>query len=709
TTLPNPRYAGHVSTISPLPRSYKEAFNYPNWRNAMFDAYNALIKNKTWTSVPRLEGANIVHCMWLFRHKFLAGGSLSQYKALLIANGNTQVEGVDVDETFSLVVKSGSIRTVLSLVISQHWPVHQHGVKNAFLHSDLVETVYMHQPSSFWEPEHSNYVYLLQRSLYDLIHAPHAWFQRFAAYVTTVGFTPSRCDSFLFIYIQGDDIAFLLLYVDYIFLGSLVRCDSSGMFLSQRKYAMEILKRAHMQVCLYMHDTWEPHFSALKRILRYVQGTLDYGLQLFSSTTDSLIAYSDADWAGCLTTRRSTSGYCVFLGNNLLSWSSKRQLTLSPSIVEAEYRGDANTVAETCWIRNLLHELYTPLSSTTIVYCDNVSAVYLSSNSVQHQLTKHIEIDIHFVRDLVAIGRFRILHVPSRFQFVFICMIHGSLDYGLHLFSSTTDSLIAYLDADWAGCLTTRRSTSGYCVFLGNNLLSWSFKRQPTLSPSTVEAEYRGVANYANIFTKGLPLELFDEFRDSLSVRCTHAPTVEEYLRINDTNVTMVQVKEEPSSSSSSSGVLAKKGKRFEIKKWNVVSLYAWDIVLDNCAICRNNIMDLWRVWECYKGEYNFSAQIDVEIKRSNMDSNQGAIEFWAETEMLSKFRHSYIVSLLGYGEESGFRVQMLNICVGAARGLDYLHRGTSVQFRVIHRDVKSSNIFLNENLEAKISTLGYP
>nr|GEV57501.1 ribonuclease H-like domain-containing protein [Tanacetum cinerariifolium] len=90
TTHPNPRYAIHVSTISPLPRSYKEAFNDPNWQNAMFDEYNALIKNKTWTSVPRPEGANIVRCMWLFRHNFLADGTLSRYKACLVANGSTQ-------------------------------------------------------------------------------------------------------------------------------------------------------------------------------------------------------------------------------------------------------------------------------------------------------------------------------------------------------------------------------------------------------------------------------------------------------------------------------------------------------------------------------------------------------------------------------------------------------------------------------------------
>ncbi|GJS51481.1 ribonuclease H-like domain-containing protein [Tanacetum coccineum] len=209
------------------------------------------------------------------------------------------------------------------------------------------------------------------------------------------------------------------------------------------------VERLTWRICLHMHDPREPYFSALKRNLRYVCGTLDYGLQLFSSSTTDLVAYSDADWAARPTTRRSTLGYCIFLGNNLLSWSAKRQPTLSRSSTEAEYRGVANAVAETCWLRNLLRELHTPLSSATLVYCDNVSAVYLSSNPVQHQRTKHIEIDIHFVRDLVATGQVRVLHVPSRYQFV-------------------------------------------------------------------------------DIFTKGLPTALFEEFRSILSVRCPLAQTAGE-------------------------------------------------------------------------------------------------------------------------------------------------------------------------------------
>ncbi|GJS97076.1 ribonuclease H-like domain-containing protein [Tanacetum coccineum] len=392
----------------------------------------------------------------------MADGTLSRYKARLIANGSTQLEGVDADETFSPVVKLGTIRTVISLAASRHWPIHQLDVKNAFLHGDLSETDYMHQPPGFRDSIHPDYVCLLQRSLYGLKHAPELGFSGLHLILLGLIFLIVDIIRSLHKEFAMTDLGSL----NY-FLGISVTRDSSSLFLSQKKYASEILERAHMvncnpsrtpvdteskmgadgdPVCLYMHDPRELHFSALKRIMRYVRGTLDYGLQLFSSSTSDLVAYSDVDWAGCPTTWISTSGYCVFLSNNLLSWSSKRQSTLSRSSAEAEFRGVANAVAETCWLRNLLSELHTPLTFATLVYCDNVSAVYLSCNPVQHQHTKHIEIDIHFVRDLVAAGQVRVLHVPSRYQF-------------------------------------------------------------------------------ADIFTKGLPSALFEEFRSSLSIRCPPAQT----------------------------------------------------------------------------------------------------------------------------------------------------------------------------------------
>jgi len=166
-----------------------------------------------------------------------------------------------------------------------------------------------------------------------------------------------------------------------------------------------------------MHDPREPHLAALKRILRYLQGSLSLGLTMRRSPPAELVVYTDADWAGCPDTRRSTSGYAVFLGDNLVSWSSKRQQTVSRSSAEAEYRAVANGVAEATWLRQLLTELRHPPRRATLVYCDNISAVYLSSNSVQHQRTKHVEIDLHFVREKVILGHIRVLHVPTTLQY----------------------------------------------------------------------------------------------------------------------------------------------------------------------------------------------------------------------------------------------------------------------------------------------------
>ena len=166
-----------------------------------------------------------------------------------------------------------------------------------------------------------------------------------------------------------------------------------------------------------MHDPREPHLALIKRILRYVKGSLSAGLQLGTGTADQLTAYFDADWADCPDTRRSTSGFCVYLGDNLVSWSSKRQTTVSRSSAEAEYRAVAHVVAECCWLRQLLQELHISIPRATVVYCDNVSAVYMTANPVHHRRTKHIEIDIHFVREKVALGQFRVLHVPSAYQF----------------------------------------------------------------------------------------------------------------------------------------------------------------------------------------------------------------------------------------------------------------------------------------------------
>jgi hypothetical protein len=175
---------------------------------------------------------------------------------------------------------------------------------------------------------------------------------------------------------------------------------------------------AVQQVCLHMHDPREPHLTAVKRILWYLQGTLDHGLLLRRASTSNLVVYTDANWAGCLDTRWFTSGYVVLLGDNLIFWSSKRQNVVSRSSAEAKYRVVANNVVEACWLRQLLVELHSLLSRVTLIYSDNVSAIYLSTNPVQHQRTKHVEIDFHFVRERVTVRDVRVLHVPMTSQFI---------------------------------------------------------------------------------------------------------------------------------------------------------------------------------------------------------------------------------------------------------------------------------------------------
>lgn len=140
----------------------------------MNEEYHALISNRTLDLVPRPPDTNIVPSMWLFKHKFHADGSLARYKARLVVNGKSQQLGIDCDETFNPVVKPVTIRTVLSLAVSRQWPIHQLDVKNAFLHGDLQETVYMYQPPGFRDPNLPNHVCQLKRSLYGLKQAPRS-------------------------------------------------------------------------------------------------------------------------------------------------------------------------------------------------------------------------------------------------------------------------------------------------------------------------------------------------------------------------------------------------------------------------------------------------------------------------------------------------------------------------------------------------------
>lgn len=170
------------------------------------------------------------------------------------------------------------------------------------------------------------------------------------------------------------------------------------------------------KVCQYLHAPTTAHWSAVKRILRYTQGTMDVGLTIRPSDSTLLSAFSDADWAGSIDDRRSTGGFAIFLGPNLISWSARKQPTVSRSSTEAEYKSLANATAELIWVEALLQELGVRIAQIPCLWCDNLGATYLSANPVFHARAKHIEIDFHFVRERVTRKQLQIRFIPSRDQ-----------------------------------------------------------------------------------------------------------------------------------------------------------------------------------------------------------------------------------------------------------------------------------------------------
>ncbi|KAJ0612890.1 putative RNA-directed DNA polymerase [Helianthus annuus] len=481
---PNPKQrvpynpsAFHASTSPEIePTSFAIANKDPRWRNAMTKEYAALLRNGTWSLVPPVPDANVVDCKWVYRLKRDKTGAITRYKARLVAKGFNQQPGIDYHETFSPVVKFTTVRVVLSLAVSQRWPLRQLDIQNAFLHGDLNETVYLRQPPGFSDPQKPDHVCLLHKSLYGLKQAPRAWFHRLSTALHSLGFQGSKTDPSLFIYASGGTLLYMLVYVDDIiltgnnpqaidniihslsktfalqdmgtlsyFLGIEVAPCGSDLLLSQKKYILETIHKAGLsqarpvptpmatsatlalgdsppfenpvkyrqivgalqyatlsrpdiayavnKVCQFMHSPTEDHWSAVKRILRYLQGTVDYGLLLKQNSSSTLHAYtdayspvlnaySDADWAGCPDDRRSTGGYAIYLGSNLVSWSAKKQKTVSRSSTESEYKALADTVAELTWLEALLQELRVRMATTPVLWCDNLGATYLSANPV---------------------------------------------------------------------------------------------------------------------------------------------------------------------------------------------------------------------------------------------------------------------------------------------------------------------------------------
>jgi hypothetical protein len=423
---------------------------------------------------------------------------VERYKARLVAKGFTQTEGLDYLDTFSPVLKMTTIRMLLAIAASQHWPLFQLDVNTAFLHGDLNEEVYMQPPPGLDLPN-PNMVCKLQRSLYGLKQASRQWNTKLTDTLIQSGYVQSKADYSLFTKHFSTGFTMILVYVDDLvlggtdmaeinrvktmlndkfsikdlgalkyFLGFEVARSKEGINLCQRKYTLDLLEDASllgskpcntpMQPHLQLHkssghplsnptpyrrligrllylthsrpeiayavsklsqflsEPTDEHMLAGLHVLKFLKNHPGKGLFFSSSSSLCIKGFSDSDWGACPDTRRSTTGYCFFLGNSLVSWKSKKQTVVSRSSSEAEYRAVAQATCEGQWLLYLLQDFKVSHDGPMVIYCDNQSALHIAANPVFHERTKHIEIDCHVVRDKVQAGILHLLPVSSKDQ-----------------------------------------------------------------------------------------------------------------------------------------------------------------------------------------------------------------------------------------------------------------------------------------------------
>ena len=279
-TRPNPRYLLSCEAIPKEPKSVKTALRHSGWKQAMEVELQALIDQKTFQLVPKSPTMHVLGTKWVWKTKLKSDGSLDKLKARYVAKGFNQVAGLDFQETFSPVIKHSTVHLVLSLATMNGWSLRQLDVKNAFLHGPLDEPVYVSQQPGFVNPLYPDHVWKLNKALYGLKQAPRTWFNRLSSYLVSYGFFCSTADPSLFVYRVSNVTMLLLLYVDdiiltgndqatlhafihqiglefaikdmgllHFFLGIEVHYTSSGLFLTQSKYAREVLQCATMDAC----------------------------------------------------------------------------------------------------------------------------------------------------------------------------------------------------------------------------------------------------------------------------------------------------------------------------------------------------------------------------------------------------------------------------------------------------------------------------
>ncbi|GKB76744.1 retrovirus-related pol polyprotein from transposon TNT 1-94 [Tanacetum coccineum] len=354
--------------------------------------------------VPQPDCVMIIALKWIYKVKLDEYGDVLKNKARLVAKGYRQEEGIDFEESFEPVVRIEAIHIFIANAASKNMTIYQIDVKIAFLNGELKEEVYVSQPEGFVDPDHPTHVYLLKKALYGLKQALRAWYDTLSQFLLDNKFSKGAVDPTLFTQKSGKHILLVQIYVDDIIFAS--TDPKACIFINQSKFALEILKKFGMDSCdpvdtpmvdrlkldedplgipvdqtrfrsmvgslmyltasrpdlvfavcmcaRYQASPTKKHLEALKRVFRYLRGTINWGLWYPKDTAMALTAYADADHAGCQDTRRSTSGSAQFLGDKLVSWSSKKQKSTAISTTEAEYIAMSGCCAQILWMRSQL-------------------------------------------------------------------------------------------------------------------------------------------------------------------------------------------------------------------------------------------------------------------------------------------------------------------------------------------------------------------
>eukprot|EP00253_Pinus_taeda_P011602 PITA_11602 len=359
----------------------------------------AIKKNDTWELVNLPQGKQVIRVKWVYNTKSNIEGKIERHKARLVVKGYKQQHGRDYVKTFAPIARIETVRTVVAIAAQHKWKVYQMDVKLAFLNGVLKEEVYVAQPPGYEVEGKEDKVYRLKKALYTLKQAPCAWYNKIDAYLLDNGF--DKCDGEPTLYIkENDDIlekfkiqnskpaptptvmglklskedcssnANPTLYK--IMIGSLMYLTA---IRSDIMYAVSLVSR-------FMETPKKTHWQAAKRILRYVNGTKQYGV-LYTTTDDfRLVGYTDSDWAGNVDGRKSMSGYVFHLGSGVISWASKKQPIVSLSTAEAEYVAAIAATSQAVQMRRMLRDLHRNQEGATTIFCNNTSTIALSKNSV---------------------------------------------------------------------------------------------------------------------------------------------------------------------------------------------------------------------------------------------------------------------------------------------------------------------------------------